>query len=139
MVRMPPSNELPKHRPAKQRIPKELGAYPSEAYDFVQRGLSYTVEKIHAELTDPKASRHVSGQQLADGLRDYALLQWGLLARTVLKAWGIHSTLDFGKIVFSLIDAQQMQKTDEDTIEDFRDVYDFQTVFEAGYRMQLTS
>lgn len=117
----------------------ELGGYPAEAYDFVQRGLSYAVEKIHAEQTDPNASRHVSGGQLSEGLRDYALMQWGLLARTVLKAWGIHSTLDFGKIVFALIDAQQMQKTDDDTLEDFRDVYDFDTAFEAGYRMQLTS
>jgi uncharacterized repeat protein (TIGR04138 family) len=135
---MPPSNELPKHTSAK-RIAKELGDYPSEAYDFVQRGLSYTVEKFHAEQTDKKASRHVSGQQLSEGLRDYALLQWGLLARTVLKAWGIHSTFDFGKIVFSLIEAQQMQKTEDDTVDDFRDVYDFDTAFEAGYRIQLTS
>ena len=137
MVCMPPSNELPKHRVIK-RIAKELEAYPPEAYDFVQRGLTYTVEKVHAGLTDPKASRHVSGHQLSEGLRDYALLQWGLLARTVLTSWGIESTLDFGKIVFALIDAQQMQKTDDDTVEDFRDVYDFDTAFEAGYRMQLT-
>jgi uncharacterized repeat protein (TIGR04138 family) len=135
---MPPSQ---KPTPAKSlhQLAKEVGDYPAEAYEFIQRGLSYTVQKLHGTDTDPDACRHIGGRQLCDGLREYALTQWGLLARTVLWEWGIHCTLDFGKIVFALIDAGQMQKTDEDCLDDFRNVYDFKSTFEAGYRIQMAS
>jgi len=112
----------------------DLGPYPQEAFEFVQRGLSFTVQKVHETQTDPEASRHVSGQQLCEGLREFAHRQWGMLARTVLDRWGIHGTLDFGKIVFTLIEAGQMQKTPEDSLEDFREVYDFKA-FGTGYRI----
>jgi uncharacterized repeat protein (TIGR04138 family) len=134
---MPPSKE-----PAKQasvpKLAKDLGPYPQEAFEFVQRGLSYTVQKIHEAQTDPEASRHVSGQQLCEGLREFAYRQWGMLARVVLERWGIGATVDFGRIVFTLIEAGQMQKTPEDSLEDFRDVYDFKA-FDTGYRISPAS
>ena len=130
---MPPQKDPSK---VKVRPPMlEYGAYPPEAYDFVQQGLSYTVQNIHGGKTKSRASRHVSGQQLCEGIRGYALNQYGMLASTVLHLWNIHSTLDFGRIVFALIEAGQMQKTDEDTIEDFRNVFDFKTAFETEYRI----
>jgi uncharacterized repeat protein (TIGR04138 family) len=61
------------------------------------------------------------------------------MARTVLRRWGITSTLDFGQIVFALIQADQMQRTEEDTLDDFRNVYDFRTAFESGYRIHTAS
>src|SRR5262249_34009294 len=103
----------------------EQGLYPREAFDFVRRGLSYTVDRIHAAQTDPGASRHVSGQQLCQGLREFALVRWGLMARTVLRHWNLTSTEDFGKIVFTLVENGEMSKTDADTIADFKHVYDF--------------
>ena len=134
---MPPS---PKPQPKSlHQLAKEAGPYPAEAYEFVQRGLSYTVQKMHGTVADPKASRHVSGRDLCDGLREFALTQWGLLARVVLRQWEIHSTIDFGRIVFALIDAGQMQKTDDDTLDDFQNVFDFKNAFEAGYRIQMAS
>lgn len=135
---MPPSQK-PSQTKSLQQLAKDSGQYPAEAYEFIQRGLSYTVQKLHGTDPDPRACRHVSGQQLCDGLREYALTQWGLLARTVLRQWDIHSTLDFGRIVFSLIEAGQMQKTHEDCLDDFRNVYDFKSAFEAGYRIQMAS
>lgn len=135
---MPPSNEPAKAK-SLQQVARDAGLYPAEAYEFVQRGLTYTVQRIHGAADDPEASRHVSGPQLCNGLREFALTQWGMLARTVLRRWGIHSTLDFGRIVFTLIDAGQMQKTDDDNLEDFRNVFDFRSAFEAGYRIQLAS
>jgi uncharacterized repeat protein (TIGR04138 family) len=135
---MPPSQK-PSPSQSLQQLAKDSGQYPPEAYEFIQRGLSYTVEKLHGSEADPHANRHVSGRQLSEGLREFALTQWGMLARTVLREWGIHSTLDFGRIVFSLIAAEQMQKTDDDTLEDFRNVFDFKHAFEAGYRIQITS
>ena len=79
----------------------------------------------------PDESRHVSGQQLCLGLRDFAIKQYGLLALTVLGRWGLRRTDDFGRIVFAMIEAGLMKKTDEDTLEDFRGVYDFGEAFNA--------
>jgi uncharacterized repeat protein (TIGR04138 family) len=130
---MPPQKDPAK---IKVRPPMlEYGAYPPEAYDFVQQGLSYTVHHVHGKVTKPRASRHVSGQQLCEGIRLFALNQYGMLAGTVLRLWNIQSTLDFGRIVFALIEAGHMQKTDEDTLEDFRNVFDFKTAFELDYRI----
>src|SRR5262245_8966423 len=111
------------------QIVDELGLYPAEAFQFVEQGLLYTVKKLHGEAaaSKPSAGHHVGGQELCEGLRELALLQWGLLARTVLQRWNITSTLDFGKIVFALIAGGHMQKTEPDSIDDFRDVYDFRT------------
>lgn len=130
---MPPQKE-----PAKQKVRPpilEYGAYPPEAYDFVQQGLSYTVQLVHGPAAKPRANRHVTGQDLCEGMRAYALDQYGMLARSVLRHWNIEATLDFGRIVFAMIEAGQMQKTDDDTIEDFRDVYDFRAAFELEYRI----
>ena len=102
-------------------------AYKFEAYSFVMAGLHYTVSK----LSDP---RHVSGKELSEGLRDYALEQFGPLARTVLEYWGIRSTLDFGKIVFLLIEAELLKKTEEDSIRDFENIFDFDQVFRYEFK-----
>lgn len=122
------------------RVAAGLGIYPAEAYDFVQQGLSYTVHRVHADAAAAAggAVQHVSGQQLCHGLREYALAQWGLLARAVLRRWNITTTLDFGQIVFAMIEAGQFQKTEDDRLDDFRDVFDFRTAFESsGYRIGL--
>jgi len=140
---MPPKKQhsKPVRQKSLQQLVEDVGLYPPEAYEFIQKGLSFTVGRIHGELkeADPDAkasdaSRHVSGQQLCEGLRDFALNQWGLLARTVLRRWNITSTLDFGRIVFALVDAGHMQKTDDDTLEDFKAVYEFRSAFD-GYRL----
>lgn len=135
---MPPSNEPIKQKVAPHPV-DALGRYPAEAYDFVQRGLGHTVQKVHGSAKNPKASRHVSGQQLCLGLRDYAIAQWGMLARTVLGRWNIHATIDFGRIVFHMIELGHMQKTDDDCLDDFRNVYDFRSAFEADYRVPVAS
>lgn len=133
---MPPKEPVNQvgEKPLDQVI-EDVGLYPPEAYEFIQQGLSFTVQKLHGDAPKPDADRHVSGRQLCQGLREYSLIQWGLLARTVLRRWNITSTLDFGRIVFALVDGGHMQKTDEDTIEDFRGVIDFRTGFDAGYKI----
>lgn len=135
---MPPPKEPTKQKKSIKQL-VDLGTYPAEAYEFVQRGLSYTVQRTHGTAVDPDASRHVSGQQLCLGLREFALSQWGMLARTVLARWNLHSTLDFGRIVFSLIEIEQMQRTEDDSLDDFHNVYDFKTAFEGGYRIPSAS
>ncbi len=131
---MPPLDE-PANSKTLLEVVEDIGTYPIEAYDFLQRGLQFTVQKIHGSNPDPNMCRHVSGQELCNGMRDYALQQWGYLARTVLRRWNITTTFDFGRMVFALIDNGLMQKTDDDTIEDFRNVYDFKTALEGNYRI----
>lgn len=99
-------------------------AYKFEAYSFVLAALHYTM----MSLSTP---RHISGQEFCDGLRRYAIDQFGPLARTVLEYWGVKETVDFGKIVFALVEVGLMRKTDEDTLDDFRDVYDFDSAFHS--------
>lgn len=111
--------------------------YPVDAFEFVTKGLAYTVDRIHGKL-DPKAplkNRHVSGAQLCMGLRDYAIEQYGMLAKLVLNRWRITRSEDFGQIVFAMIDAKLMSKTDEDSLHDFVDVFDFDEAFKP--RVQL--
>lgn len=139
---MPPT-DVPDRPKSRQEVIAELGLYPPEAFDFVERGLSYTVDKIHgamaASTPEEQESRHVSGQELCRGLRDYALLQWGMLAQTVLRRWNITTTLDFGRIVYALVNNGFMQKREEDSVEDFRNVFDFTAAFESGYRIECRS
>ena len=117
-------------------IRKHAGPYAPQAFEFVREGLAHTVQMIHGETPDQAAEavklgedRHVSGQQLCNGLRDYAIKRYGLLARTVLNRWNIRRTDDFGKIVFAMIEAGVMRKSDEDTFEAFMGVYDFDEAF----------
>jgi uncharacterized repeat protein (TIGR04138 family) len=108
--------------------------FPQEAYQFVREGLAHTVKMVHGKLPDTPIdpsdeSRHVSGQQLCMGLKDLAVLKYGLLARTVLNHWGIRSTADFGTLVYSLIDRGELRSSSRDSIEDFKDVFDFADAF----------
>jgi len=80
-------------------------------------------------------NRHVGGRELCWGLRDYGLKRWGLMARTVLDHWKVRTTTDFGRIVFSFIEQDLMQKQDGDTLEDFEDVYSFEEAFDRTFRM----
>lgn len=130
---------MPKVAPGKslEELAQQVGTYAVDAYYFVQQGLAQTAHAVHGNRTKD-ACRHISGQQLAEGLRDVAVNNWGFMARTVLERWGIYSTLDFGRIVYAMIDAGIMARTDEDSIDDFRNVYDFRTAFDRGYRITAT-
>lgn len=101
--------------------------YKFEAYSFVMAGLHSTVSK----LAQP---RHVTGRELCEGLRGYAFEQFGPMARTVLEYWGIRSTEDFGKIVFLLIEAELLRKTEEDSVGDFEKVFDFNQAFRYEFK-----
>jgi uncharacterized repeat protein (TIGR04138 family) len=119
------------------QVVRDVGTYPLEAYDFVQQGLAYTVRKIHSSNKDPdRVCRHVNGVDLCEGMREMALHRWGLMTRTVLSRWNISQTVDFGKIVFAMVDSGYMQATPDDSLEDFREVYDFKTAFETEYRLE---
>jgi uncharacterized repeat protein (TIGR04138 family) len=113
-----------------RKILDRAGPYPVEAFHFVREGLSYTARHIHGDPESlPDHDRHVSGQQLCLGLRDFAIERYGLLAPVVLEHCNIRRTDDFGRIVFAMIDAGFMSKTASDSMEDFRAVFDFAEAF----------
>jgi len=105
--------------------------YHRNAYFFVFEALRYAQEQLglgQPSITDDPAleeQRHVTGQQLCESIRRYAVDQYGMLAKSVLNDWGVHKTADFGEIVFSLIEIGQMKKTASDRREDFENVFDF--------------
>ena len=98
--------------------------YSEAAYLFVLAALQFAID----ELDEP---RHITGQELAEGCRDLAIDRFGPMARTVLEHWGIHSTADMGEIVYALIECRVLIKQDDDSLEDFRDVFDFDDAFDA--------
>lgn len=118
--------------------------YRAEGYDFVLQGLTYAQKKNASgdqkadddgELEEEEC--HVTGQQLCEAIREYALGLYGMTAKCVLQHWGIRTTRDIGEIVFNMIEAKRMNKTDRDRIEDFDDVYDFDEAFRPGFRLIL--
>jgi len=149
---MPPQEPQKPDPPEKQpkpleQIVDEVGLYPIEAYEFIHSGLAYTVQKMHGSTAKieeklkkgERKSLHVSGRDLSQGLREFALLRWGMLARTVLQRWNITRTEDFGRIVFALVENGHMSKTENDTLDDFKNVFDFATAFDENYRIPSKS
>lgn len=111
-------------------IRKEDPRFDRRAYDFVRHGLDHAVKELKKK-DSARVSRatHVTGPELLDGLRVYALDQYGPLAKTVLNAWGVKRCPDFGDIVFNLIEYEVFSKTDNDRREDFSDLYSFDEAF----------
>ena len=105
-----------------EEICNQDARYKPDAYEFVLAGLNFTQNKL-------KRKTHVSGGELASGLRDYAIDQYGALASRVLAYWGIKETQDFGNIVFSMIEKKLLAKTDGESLADFNAVYDFKSAF----------
>ena len=105
-----------------EKTAEKTGLYKQGAYFFVFSALEYTVKKLPER-------RHITGRELLEGIAEYARNQYGPLAKSVFKSWGITRTIDFGKIVFDLVDSKLMGKTAEDKLEDFEGVYDFNSEF----------
>jgi uncharacterized repeat protein (TIGR04138 family) len=101
--------------------------YQREAYIFLRDALDYTTKQ--QKKARGTTVRHVAGPELLEGVRQYALKEFGPMVVTVFESWGIRSCEDIGHMVFNLIDAGVFGKTEEDSMEDFKAVYDFQEAF----------
>ena len=124
--------------------------YPLQAYLFIFEALHYAQEHLgwgreaYSEPrgeedpeNPPRPQRHLTGQELCEAIRRYALEQFGYMARCVFRCWNVHSTSDFGEMVYNLIEAGLMQKTPEDRREDFDNVYQLDTALEYTPQFQL--
>ena len=110
-----------------ENIAKDDGRYSLAMMKFVNESLSYTVRSMADE------PGHVTGQKLCEGLKKLAIEKWGRLAKLVLNSGGVMTTSDIGEIVYLMIENQWMSSRATDSIDDFNDIYDFETVFKKQF------
>ncbi len=124
--------------------------YKLEAYDFVREALGYAQDCLQmgkeqagewdedeSEVEGVRVERHLTGQELCEAIRQYALEEFGLMAKAVLNSWGVYTTSDFGEIVYNLIDVGLMKKSERDRREDFDNVYDFDEALCRQFQITL--
>lgn len=130
---------------------KEDPRYPIEAYQFIRDALAYAQDVLKlGEDTRPEPSlelensvsqtvpeRHISGQQLCEAIRVFAIEQFGLMAKTVLNNWGLNTTGDFGEVVYNLIGIGWMKKSSLDRRDHFDDVFDFDRAFVEDFQITI--
>jgi uncharacterized repeat protein (TIGR04138 family) len=115
-----------------EKIMAKDARYTREGYLFVKEALDHTQKMIGKPAKDD-VPRHVSGQQLVEGAREYALQQYGPMTLMVLNEWGIRACEDIGEIVFNMVENSLLAKTDEDSRNDFKGGFDFEEVFRKPF------
>lgn len=105
--------------------------YSADAYHFLRDALDVTIKTMQKGRKD--AINHVSGPELCEGVREYALQQFGPMVPTIFEAWGISTTRDIGEMVFNLIETGAFSRSESDRVEDFENVYRFEDAFERPY------
>ena len=106
--------------------------YEREAYFFVREALDHT-QRMIGKAPKKHEIRHVSGQELLNGIREYALQQFGPMTLTVLEAWGVKCCEDFGELVFNMVETRLLARTERDSRDDFKNGYDFHEAFRKPY------
>lgn len=119
-----------------RKVWKADGRYRLEAYQFLFDALDKSVRLAGKEEAQGP-ERHISGQELLAGMRQHAIDLFGPLAAQVWRTWGIESTIDWGRIVFALVEAKLLNRQETDTIDDFANGYDFDEAFVNHYRPEL--
>ena len=119
--------EKPKYEELVDAIVTRDPRFHRDAYEFLREALEFAQRRLTRDKEE--GERHVTGQQLLEAIRQYALQEFGPMALTVLGAWGVTRCEDFGEIVFNLIDHQVLRKTDTDSRADFSGGYAFEEAF----------
>lgn len=114
------------------QIIQEDSRYAEEAYIFVREGLDHTLKSLK-RTGQATVNRHVSGHELLEGLRDYTIKEFGPTGRMVLEDWGIHSSEDFGHVVFNLVNHGVLGKSENDKLEDFMGAFCFEDAFDTPF------
>jgi len=107
-----------------------------QSYQFIFEALDYTASHLGKKYNSSiEEERHVTGQELSEGIKQFAMEKFGYMTRIVLEQWGITKSGDFGEIVFNLVDSGLMGKTETDSLEDFKDLYDFYSEFDEKFKL----
>jgi len=121
-----------KFNAAVETIIQRDSTYDKEAYLFLRESLEHTVQTTRAdELIE---HRHVSAKELLDGLRDFAIKEFGPMSLAVLEAWGVTCGKDVGKIVYNLIEEGVFGRSEYDHPKDFENWQDFELAFQKPFR-----
>jgi len=111
--------------------------FSMQSYQFIFEALDYTASHLGKKYNSSiEEERHVTGQELSEGIKQFAMEKFGYMTRIVLEQWGITKSGDFGEIVFNLVDSGLMGKTETDTLEDFKDLYDFYSEFDEKFKLE---
>lgn len=113
---------------------REDPRYAYEAYEFVGDAVTFTQQRLGRSSED---AGHVSGAELLRGACELAVAQFGMMAPVVFRLWGVRTTDDFGELVFKLIKATKLSKSDQDELEDFHDVFDLEKALTEGFELSL--
>jgi uncharacterized repeat protein (TIGR04138 family) len=105
--------------------------YHRDAYLFVREALDHTQKTIGKDARG--RIRHVTGQELLIGIREFALQQFGPMTKTVLEEWGVRCCPDFGEIVFNMVEVGWLAKTEKDSRADFAECYEFDEAFRKPF------
>ncbi|MEW6355075.1 MAG: Minf_1886 family protein [Planctomycetota bacterium] len=121
------------------KIARSDGRYDPQAFQFLFEALSYTQGLFEKNRdSETEEGRHVTGQELCEGVRRFAIEQFGYMAKAVFEEWGVFRTDDFGEMVYLLIQHQLMARRDSDSIDDFHNVYDFASAFDDVFVPEKT-
>lgn len=113
------------------RIVDQDPRYAAEAYAFISDAVLYTTKKLEAESHPQK--RHITGKELLEGIKEFAMQQFGPIAPEVLRHWGLNDTMAIGHVVFNMVNNHLLGKSQEDTIDDFRNGFDFDMEFSKPF------
>jgi uncharacterized repeat protein (TIGR04138 family) len=119
-----------------RKLAMKDGRYAPEAFEFLFESLEHAIKLSGRENAEGQ-DRHVTGQELLQGMRQHASTVFGPLAGQVWRSWGVRETLDWGRIVFLLVDEGLLNRQDTDSIEDFRGGFDYEEAFVKAYQPTL--
>lgn len=103
-----------------------------KAYHFLREALDFTLSRIMKDNHDNM--RHVSGVELLDGFKDFALDQFGPMTATVMREWGIKNGYHVGEMVYALISEEVFSQQEGDSINDFKGFMSFKDAFEKPFQ-----
>jgi uncharacterized repeat protein (TIGR04138 family) len=129
------------HHPKLDDVVRKDARYAYEAYEFLFAALAHTqhrLGRVPGAPAGPEGDYHVTGPELVEGVLDLARREFGLMARTVFRVWGVNKTVDFGELVFNLVGANLMSKRPEDCLGDFQDLCDLDKALVEDYRIEVT-
>ncbi len=110
-----------------EKIYKEK-KYKIDAYLFVHEAIGHLYKKLGEK-------KHVTAQELLKSISDLGRKKYAPLTRIVFEYWGVKTCMDFGRIVYDMIDFKLLSKTDEDSLADFNNGYDFKTEFDENMNL----
>ena len=130
-----------------QQLVDQDARYPVEAYLFIREALAFAADTMELSAEDSisvenlersRRERHLSGQELCEAIRRYAVNQYGYMAKIVLNRWGVATTSDFGEIVYNMIDVGIMKKSSRDQKSHFDNVYSFDEAFVDEFQIYFS-